>query len=186
MSNPRDYHSENKNDEWYTPADIIEAARRTMGSIDLDPASCEFAQRTVQAEHYFTKQDDGLTRRWYGNVFLNWPYSGNNNALWAAKLIAEYELGNIRQAVAVCNASVDTKWFQPLFAYHICFVAGRIQFINGGTGEVAGSPAKPSAVVYLGADPAAFVREFASIGAIVAPAVNAVRVDAHQVALELA
>jgi hypothetical protein len=41
--------------EWYTPANYIEASRMVMGSIDLDPASSETANRTVCATAYYTK-----------------------------------------------------------------------------------------------------------------------------------
>jgi ParB family chromosome partitioning protein len=50
-------HSSMSN-EWFTPAENIEAARTVLGAIDLDPASCELADRTVRATHYFTAQDD--------------------------------------------------------------------------------------------------------------------------------
>ena len=48
-------HNSGEN-EWYTPPDYIEAARTVMGEIDVDPASSDLAQRTVQAAKYFTKQ----------------------------------------------------------------------------------------------------------------------------------
>jgi hypothetical protein len=85
--------------EHYTPADIVERARRLMGAIDLDPASCWEAQRMVKANVFHTMQaivladrhpaetvpwleaarpsmirGDGLALRpWRGNVFLNPP-----------------------------------------------------------------------------------------------------------------
>ena len=62
-------------DEWYTPNTIISDAHQLLGGIDLDPASCETAQRTVQAKRYFTKSDDGLAKQWRGNVWLNRAHS---------------------------------------------------------------------------------------------------------------
>lgn len=62
------------NNEWYTPLPYVEAARAVMGTIDIDPASSDKANETVQAEHYYTIADNGLVRPWYGRVWLNPPY----------------------------------------------------------------------------------------------------------------
>jgi len=60
--------------EWYTPVEYVDLARTVMGVIDLDPASSDQAQSTVQALQHFTQADDGLKRVWHGNVWLNrWP-----------------------------------------------------------------------------------------------------------------
>jgi hypothetical protein len=48
--------------EWFTPPRYIEAVREVLGAIDLDPASCESANRIVQATRYFTAADNGYTR----------------------------------------------------------------------------------------------------------------------------
>lgn len=59
------------NVEYYTPAYIVEAARRVMGRIFLDPASCDIANRTVKASMIYTKENNGLDVPWFGNVWLN-------------------------------------------------------------------------------------------------------------------
>src|SRR5512134_1699762 len=52
--------------EWYTPAPYVEAARACLGAIDLDPASSATAQATVRAARFFTRDDDGLKQEWRG------------------------------------------------------------------------------------------------------------------------
>jgi hypothetical protein len=54
------------NNEYYTPAIYVDAAREVMGGIDLDPASCEVAQKTVRATAYYTQDDCGLSKDWHG------------------------------------------------------------------------------------------------------------------------
>lgn len=65
-------HSSASN-EHYTPTDIVESARRTLVSIDLDPASCAAANTQVRANRYYDKEMNGYTMAWEGRVFLNPP-----------------------------------------------------------------------------------------------------------------
>lgn len=57
------------NNEWYTPAEFIEAAVDVMGCIDLDPASNPIANKVVKADKYYTAEDNGLDKTWSGNEF---------------------------------------------------------------------------------------------------------------------
>ncbi|MCG6216245.1 hypothetical protein [Vibrio furnissii] len=67
--------------EYYTPVDIIDAARECMGSIDLDPASCAIANQTVRAVRYFTKEDDGMVQPWMAKtLFMNHPFHRGEKA----------------------------------------------------------------------------------------------------------
>lgn len=61
--------------EHYSPLSIVDPGRRTMGGIDLDPASCAIANTLVRARRYYTQDDDALALpRWCGSrVFLNPP-----------------------------------------------------------------------------------------------------------------
>ena len=60
--------------EWHTPPHIIEAARRVLGGIDLDPFSCAEANETVKADVYYTEDDDGFSKEWTGRVWINPPF----------------------------------------------------------------------------------------------------------------
>ena len=61
--------------EHYTPVDVVEAAREVLGAIDLDPASCEEAQKVVRAARWIGLPDDGLAAHstWAGRTFCNPP-----------------------------------------------------------------------------------------------------------------
>jgi len=151
--------------EWYTPAEYIEAARRVMGGIDLDPASCEEANATVHAAQFYSEADPGLGREWKGRVWLNPPY-GRLAGDFVAYLETQYRAGHVTAAVTLVNAHcTDTAWFRPLWDHTLCFSYGRLNF-TAGTARRGGST-HGSVFAYLGPDPAAFAAEFARWGAIV-------------------
>lgn len=159
--------------EWYTPSKYIEAARDVMGSIDLDPASCQRANETVQADHcYYDKADDGLFQEWHGNVWLNPPYGRcpnthkSSQGIWARAVVDRYRAGEIDQAVVLVNASTDCRWFIPLWDYPICFPRGRIKF-NSPRGDKPKSPTHGSALVYLGPNTGRFAEVFKQFGPVV-------------------
>ncbi len=152
--------------EWYTPAVYLDAVRKVLGDIDLDPASCAQANRTIGAARFFTEEQDGLSKRWAGRVFMNPPYGGAQ-APFVAKLIEEYEAGNVTEAIALVSAySTDTQWFKPLWDGTLCFLEGRIKWDNP-TGK-ASSATIGSVFVYLGTKQRTFVKAFEQFGPVVA------------------
>ncbi|WP_420431356.1 DNA N-6-adenine-methyltransferase [Candidatus Poriferisocius sp.] len=95
--------------EWWTPPVIIEAARKAMGSIDMDPASSAEANKTVQASMIYTAQMDGLARKWSGRVWCNPPFS--EMTAWAMHAMDQYERGDI-QALCLLGPWGASRW-QP-------------------------------------------------------------------------
>ena len=79
--------------EWYTPAPYVEAARACLGAIDLDPASSAAAQATVRAARFFTRDEDGLRHEWRGRIWLNPPYAQPDIVHFVDKLLAEVNAG---------------------------------------------------------------------------------------------
>jgi ParB family chromosome partitioning protein len=155
------------NIEWFTPSRWTDAARAVMGSIDLDPASCEIANRTVRASRYFSADDDGLTREWAGRVWLNPPYSRDLIQKFAEKLLAEIAAGRVSEAVALTHAYTDTTWFHLLAerAAAICFTRGRISFLRP-DGKPAATPTQGQTFFYFGSNVARFAEIFGEHGLV--------------------
>lgn len=153
--------------EWYTPPAWVERARIVMGGIDLDPASCKFAQRVVRAGAWFDKKRDGLAHAWRGSVFLNPPYARGLIDLFVEKLIDER--ADYTQAIALVDARTDTGWFQRLghVATAIAFPKGRIDFYNECAVQQS-SPIFGSAVFYLGRRRDAFAKVSAGSSLVLA------------------
>lgn len=149
--------------EWYTPKDYIDAARAVLGGIDLDPASNPAANKVVQAEAYYTAEDDGLAKDWSGRVWMNPPYESGLIGKFAAKLCESFDSGGVTAAVVLVNNGTETGWFQSMAAKAsaVCFPKGRVQFWHPRKEAV---PLQGQAVLYLGSDKEAFVSEFSSFG----------------------
>lgn len=108
-----------KDNEWYTPPRYIEAARRVMGSIDLDPASCEEANRTVKAACYYTEEMNGLALPWYGNVWMNPPFNMPGKRMsqysWGLKGYEEYKSGRVSQIITTMYSTGKNKWLHQIW-----------------------------------------------------------------------
>lgn len=158
-----------ESNEWYTPAAYVEAARALMGGIDVDPASNEIANQVVQATRYYTRKENGLFRPWPGRVWLNPPYGFDggvsNQETWTRQLIERYTAGLTEEAVLLVNANTEAKWFQPLYAYLICFTNHRIRFYNA-EGD-SSQPTQGNALVYFGKQERRFLELFRRFGTVV-------------------
>jgi hypothetical protein len=175
--------------EYHSPPDIIEAARRTMGRIDLDPASSPTANQIVRATNFFAAEMDGLSRNWFGNVWMNHPFGKAEkactpgcskaicqtrghllrdhpgNADWVNHLLAEYGAGNTLQACCITYACTSEAWFQPLMDYPQCYLCPRTNYLLADGTNLQGVT-KGSVVTYLGPNVERFAHEFGRLGAI--------------------
>ena len=146
--------------EHYTPLDIIDAARLTMGGFDLDPATTASVNASrIRAEAIFTREDSGLVHPWHGRVWLNPPGGrvGNKSsaAIWWTKLADEYAVGRVEQAIflgfsiELLATSQDAKIWPGDMPF--CIPRRRIEFLQERDGEyVKGeSPTHSNVIVYL-------------------------------------
>lgn len=159
--------------EWYTPRHIVEIARRVMGGIDLDPFSCPQANEIVQADKYYTKEQDGLSLPWHGRIWCNPPYS--RDLIGPAFERLHWHMENTSDIPCACwltNASVGSGWYDAAIsnAALTCLLRKRLRFWGP---NAAGNSAAQGQSVMLFLDPnyadagrveAGFVQHFGRFG----------------------
>lgn len=166
--------------EYYTPAEVISAARSVLGRIDLDPCSCEAANRTVGAQSYYTLLEDGLRQEWRGRVWVNPPgrRSGHRDsqARWWRHLIRGYEDGAVEAGIFLsfnlALLSVGQSCSAPPQSFPFVVFRRPIRYVRpDGTRKAV--PFCRSMAVLVSHDPvlcARFGEEFGGFGAVTVPA----------------
>ena len=136
-------------DVWLTPSWIIEK----LGPFDLDPCGHLPKGKPISptAANYFTEKEDGLKQDWFGDVFVNFPYSQSKE--WLEK--CKYEFKNNPRVVSIivlCFVRSETKAWQENVksATGINLINRRIKFLNH-LGEQKGNGNAPSCLIAWGA-----------------------------------
>lgn len=156
--------------EHYTPKRFVFAALKTLGSIDLDPASSEEANQVVGATRIFTREDDGLSVPWGtveepSSVFHNPPGTcgliickaskscscGLAGKFWR-KLSREHAKGRVSAAIWIGFNLEQLRSLQPWnggpLSHLLCFPDKRIPYRQPG-GLVGKSPPHASYIALL-------------------------------------
>ena len=128
-------------DDWYTPPYIFQA----LGvEFDIDVCAPPGGVPWIPAATYYTEEDDGLTADWYGNVWLNPPYS--TPGPWVKRLSME------RHVLGMALVPADTAsawWTHVTTADVVCFLRHRVTFVREGNDNVT-SARFPSALAAWG------------------------------------
>ena len=121
--------------DWCTPWGLIKACEELVGPFDLD--ACAKDGSCAKAPRYYTPEENGLTRVWYGRTWVNPPY-GRGVAKWIER--ARHMARNGARVVMLLPARTDTVWFHDLVIPHaeVRLIRGRVKF------EVDGKPGYPA------------------------------------------
>lgn len=160
------------NNNWETPQKYIESARVVMGSIDIDPASNDNAQKTVKAATFFTEENSGLEQDWIGNVWLNPPFGRGLARPFMSRLVQQLNDAHTEQAIVLTNNVPDTTWWSETIGKQctmLCLPDHRISFIDPETGKRERGNDRNQLITYIGSNQAAFVAEFSQYGLCVVP-----------------
>ena len=111
-------------DEWGTPKNFFDELNHEF-EFQLDVCA---TPENAKCTKYFTKADDGLTKKWDGICWMNPPY-GKNIGKWVRKAFESAQDG----ATCVCllPARTDTKWWHEYcMKGEVRFIRGRLKFRN--------------------------------------------------------
>jgi hypothetical protein len=149
--------------DYFTPPDIIAAARQAMGGIDLDAASHWGANRVHQIPDYFHVNRSAFENPWHGRVWLNPPYG--DNAPWFREIQRYVTSGAVEQ---VCMLSpmwaFITGIAQPIvdLSSALVLLSPTPRFWGNSEGRTGRND--PHGVLYMGKRRAQFLKAFREHG----------------------
>lgn len=134
-------------DRRFTLVSTVEALEEHFGvKFNLDVAAEPAAH---VADQFFTPEDNGLERLWFGHAFCNPPWSECGS--WVRKAWSEWKTGHVLSATLLLPVRTEQPWWQTLIepyrdqigsSLHTWFMPKRQRFGNPADpkGEHAGSP----------------------------------------------
>ena len=116
-------------DDYYTPQWIFEKLAITF---DLDVAAPTGGCHWIPAKHHYDQQSNGLTSNWFGNVFMNPPFSKPSE--WVTKFMQH--ANGITLLPMAKSAWFDHIW---IHAEAVTQLPSNLKFIDpkGGNGSIS-------------------------------------------------
>jgi phage N-6-adenine-methyltransferase len=161
----------NGDDEYATPPWLWRKLARAVDGFDLDPASG--AESTPIADTRFTREDDGLSKAWHGDVWLNPPFGDASSTgrggreKWLTKARNEVNRDDVRTVTVLLPVDTSTSWFHKhvVEADTICFMDSRIEF-EGEQAEETGNTSFATYIAVFGDVPDRLTDALESLGAV--------------------
>lgn len=159
---------------WGTPPVYVEAVRKVLGNIELDPCSNGFSVVKARVEYSLPKHD-GLNESWnYRTIFVNPPYGsdpsrGTRIRDWLERCARAHRQHKSEVLALVPVATNTGHWKSHVWgaATGVAFLYDtRLKFLVNGKPSGKGAPMS-CAMVYWGQHFARFRETFAAFGAVV-------------------
>lgn len=127
--------------EWLTPPEIIQE----LGPFDLDPCTPINRPWDTASVHY-NRLDDGLSKEWFGRIWVNPPYSAKDCDIWMERF---HKHGN---GMALVFARTETKWFCKWgwTSDLLLFPEGRLYFYKPDGTRASGNAGHGSVILAMG------------------------------------
>ena len=113
--------------DFVSPIEVIATTTAFLGTIDLDPASSEFAAPVVGAQKYFTSSDAGLSQTWKAKTVYLYPprdvlssseqpsekwlfkkrkrFQKSAQRVWLEEAIQKYKKGEFEEAIVFITST---------------------------------------------------------------------------------
>lgn len=149
--------------DYFTPPELVDAAREAMGDVDLDAASHPIANRKHRIPDYFHVNRSAFDNDWYGRVWLNPPYG--HNLPWFECIQKYLESGAVEQLCMLSPMwAFTTEIAKPIMRMSTATVLLSPTPKFWGNSEGRTGRNDPHAIVYFGDRIDEFLRAFAPHG----------------------